>query len=34
MATRVGVVDDITGVMNAGEWHDEEIILKVATPVG
>ena len=33
-ATRVRVLDEITGVMNAGEWHDEEIILNVATPVG
>ena len=33
-ATRVRVLDEITGVMNAGEWHDEEIILNVATPTG
>ncbi|MDR0805952.1 MAG: DUF2184 domain-containing protein [Enterobacteriaceae bacterium] len=33
-ATRIRVLDEITGVMNAGEWHDEEIILNVATPVG
>ncbi|EJD6506532.1 DUF2184 domain-containing protein [Providencia rettgeri] len=33
-ATRVRVLDEITGVLNAGEWHDEEIILNVATPTG
>ena len=24
------VLDEITGVLNAGNWHDEEIILNVA----
>ncbi|HGY2266095.1 major capsid family protein [Morganella morganii] len=33
-ATRVRVLDEITGVLNAGNWHDEEIILNVATPAG
>ncbi|QKG48685.1 major capsid family protein [Proteus mirabilis] len=33
-ATRVRVLDEITGIVNAGEWHDEEIILNVATPTG
>ena len=23
-ATRVRVLDEITGIVNAGEWHDEE----------
>lgn len=32
--TRVRVLDEITGVLNAGEWHDEEIVLNVATPSG
>lgn len=31
-ATRVRVLDEITGVVTAGQWHDEEIILNVATP--
>lgn len=33
-ATRVRVLDEITGVLNAGNWHDEEIVLNVATPTG
>ncbi|MCC8381085.1 major capsid family protein [Xenorhabdus sp. PB30.3] len=33
-ATRIRILDEITGVMTAGEWHDEEIILNVATPTG
>lgn len=28
------MLDEITGVLNAGNWHDEEIILNVATPAG
>ncbi|MDC9616026.1 hypothetical protein PSI19_19625 [Xenorhabdus khoisanae] len=31
-ATRIRILDEITGVMNAGEWHHEEIVLNVATP--
>lgn len=32
-ATRVRVLDEITGVVTAGEWHDEDIEVRVATPV-
>ncbi|MBD2779903.1 major capsid family protein [Xenorhabdus szentirmaii] len=31
-ATRIRILDEITGVMTAGEWHHEEIILNVSTP--
>ncbi|OTA14604.1 phage protein [Xenorhabdus vietnamensis] len=31
-ATRIRILDEITGVMTAGEWHHEEIVLNVATP--
>lgn len=33
-ATRVRVLDEITGVVTAGNWHDEDIAVKVATPTG
>lgn len=33
-ATRVRVLDEITGIVTAGAWHDEDIVVKVATPVG
>lgn len=32
-ATRIRVLDEITGMVTAGEWHDEDIALNVATPV-
>lgn len=32
-ATRIRVLDEITGVVTAGEWHDEDIFVNVATPV-
>lgn len=32
-ATRVRVLDEITGVVTAGNWHDEEVVANVATPV-
>lgn len=33
-ATRVRVLDEITGVVTAGNWHDETIVANVATPTG
>ena len=33
-ATRVRVLDEITGVLTAGNWHDEEVVLNIATPTG
>ena len=33
-ATRVRVLDEIVGITNAGQWHDEEIVLNVTTPTG
>jgi hypothetical protein len=32
--TRVRVLDEITGVMFAGNWYDEEIVLNIETAVG
>src|SRR5699024_9261154 len=33
-ATRVRVLDEITGVIFGGQWYDEEVALNVATAVG
>ena len=33
-ATRVRVLDEIIGVTNGGNWHDEEVVINVATPTG
>lgn len=33
-ATRVRVLDEITGVVTAGNWHDEDVAVNVATAVG
>lgn len=33
-ATQVRVLDEITGITTAGEWHTEDITMNVATPVG
>lgn len=33
-ATRLRVLDEITGIVNAGNWHDDDIVLNVETPVG
>lgn len=33
-ATQVKLIDEIAGVLNAGNWHDEEIVQRTAGPVG
>lgn len=34
IATRVRVIDEIVGVTNAGQWHDDSVAVNLAEPVG
>src|SRR5690625_644257 len=34
IATRVRVIDEIVGVTNAGQWHDDTVAVNLSEPVG